>query len=172
MLTSTDPVINWVFAASYPGHFALSVLPEEAWNQIRNRRGRLGTENDQYKHLSNVSEMIVLIILGWTHQMSILNGLAHQLYTLMADVWFSSNTKLFCELQYGAKRRWKFKESRKKRDRSRVLAEAAEFLAACEQKRKKPKNRTASVFWKNPSTGLRTTHSKYRPRKGHRASSV
>ena len=60
----------------------------------------------------------------------------------------------------------------KKRDRSRVLAEAAEFLAACEQKRKKPKNRTASVFWKNPSTGLRTTHSKYRPRKGHRASSV
>ena len=72
------------------------------------------TENDQYKHLSNVSEMIVLIILGSTHQMSILNGLAHQLYTLMADVWFSSNTKLFCELQYGAKRRWKFKESRKK----------------------------------------------------------
>ena len=60
----------------------------------------------------------------------------------------------------------------KKRDRSRVLAEAAEFLAACEQKRKKPKNRTASLFWKNPSTGLRTTHSKYRPRKGHRASSV
>ena len=44
------------------------------------------TENDQYKHLSNVSEMIVLIILGSTHQMSILNGLAHQLYTLMADV--------------------------------------------------------------------------------------
>ena len=60
----------------------------------------------------------------------------------------------------------------KKQDRSRVLAEAAEFLAACEQKRKKPKNRTGSVFWKNPSTGLRTTHSKYRPRKGHRASSV
>ena len=59
----------------------------------------------------------------------------------------------------------------KKRDRSRVLAEAAEFLAACEQKGKR-KNRTASVFWKNPSTGLRTTHSKYRPRKGHRASSV
>ena len=44
------------------------------------------TENDQYKHLSNVSEMIVLIILGSTHQMSILNGLAHQLYMLMADV--------------------------------------------------------------------------------------
>ena len=64
------------------------------------------------------------------------------------------------------------REPEKKRDRSRVLAEAAEFLAACEQRRKKPKNRTASVFCKNPSTGLRTTHSKYRPRKGHRASSV
>ena len=76
------------------------------------------------------------------------------------------NTKLFCGLQYGAKRRWKFKESGKK------ARSIKEFLAACEQKRKKRKNRTASVFWKNPSTGLRTTHSKYRPRKGHRASSV
>ena len=37
------------------------------------------TENDQYKHLPNVSEMIAVIILAVTRQMSILNGLAHQL---------------------------------------------------------------------------------------------
>ena len=37
------------------------------------------TENDQYKHLPNVSEMIAVIILAVTRQMSIFNGLAHQL---------------------------------------------------------------------------------------------
>lgn len=41
------------------------------------------TENDQYKHLPNVSEMITVIILALTRQMSILNGVAHQLLCSM-----------------------------------------------------------------------------------------
>ena len=70
---------------NYSRHKCIAVGSKET-SSLHDRPTYPPTENDQYKHLSNVSKMIVLIILGSTHQMSILNDLAHQFYTLMADV--------------------------------------------------------------------------------------
>ena len=72
------------------------------------------TENDQYKHLPNVSEMITVIILALTRQMSILNGVANQLLWSM-DVMIQQY-KIFFVNCSGAKRQ--FNESKKKKTRS------------------------------------------------------
>ena len=69
------------------------------------------TENDQYKHLPNVSEMITVIILALTRQMSILNGVAHQLLWGMDVMIQQYKTEVDCS---GAKRQ--FNESKKKNE--------------------------------------------------------
>ena len=95
------------------------------------------TENDQYKHLPNVSEMITVIILALTRQMSILNGVAHQLLWGM-DVMIQQY-KIFLWTAV-VQRDSSMRVKKKKRDQSRVQAEIAKFFIACKQKqnRKKP----------------------------------
>ena len=67
-------------------------------------------ENDQYKHLPNVSEMMTGIILALTRQKSILNGVAHQLLWSM-DVVIQKYLIFFVNCS-GAKRQ--FNKSKKK----------------------------------------------------------
>ena len=64
------------------------------------------------------------------------------------------------------------KRDKKKRSWANVLAEAEELLSSKNQKRKPKAKTPVFCFWKNPVTGLRTTRSKYRPRKSSKTSKV
>ena len=64
------------------------------------------------------------------------------------------------------------KRSHKKRDWASILAESEELTSSQNQKKKPKAKKPVSFIWKNPVTGLRTTHSKYRPRRSRKASIV
>ena len=94
------------------------------------------------------------------------------------DVWqcgISTSTKQRMTLP---KQRGKYsseKRDNKRRSWASVLSEAEELLSSPKQKKKKKKTKAKTQvywFWKNPVTGLQTTHSKHHVRKSSKTSIV
>ena len=95
-----------------------------------------------------------------------------RIWYVLAHTHFSNKNGGFCVVMAQPSSHSSEKRGNKKPSWASVLAEAEGILSSQKQKKKAKAKTPVYWIWKNPVTGQRTTHSKYRPRRSRKTPRV